>query len=147
MTAKKRQVLLLALLLVAVVWGIYNFTGDTQKRPPVIPDLPREVDQVRAEKPSESIEVEKYSKLEWGTDPFFWDPGMSDETPSVTIERTWILGGILYRGNNPSAVINRRIVRSGDLIDGATVVQIHKSSVRLEKDGLEFTLTLGKEKS
>ena len=147
MTAKKRQGIILAVFLITVIWGMYNLTGEKQNKQAALPDEPRKADLVRLEQPSGSIDVEKHSKLEWGGDPFCRNSGTPPESPAAETAPNWILGGILYDRDNPSAVINRTIVRSGDFIKGARVVQIHKSSVRLEKDGLQFTLTVGKEKS
>ena len=147
MTARKRQGIILVVFLITVIWGIYNLTGEKQNTRTILPDAPQKADPVRPKQPSGAIDNEKHSRLEWGGDPFVRNPETSPESPSPAVPPSWILGGILYDEDNPSAVINRTIVQSGDLINGARVVQIHKSSVRLEKNGLQFTLTVGKEKS
>lgn len=147
MTAKKRQSIILAVFLATVIWGIYNLTGEKQNNQAAIPNQPQKAPLVRSNQLAGPIDIEKQSKLEWGSDPFFRNPGTSSESPATVVPPNWVLGGILYDRDNPSAIINHTIVRGGDFINGARVVQIDKSSVRLEKNGLQFTLTVGKEKS
>lgn len=42
------------------------------------------------------------------------------------------LNGIFYRVNNPSAIINGRLIRVGDVLDGAKIISIDKNSVTVE---------------
>lgn len=39
---------------------------------------------------------------------------------------------ILYKQNNPSAIVNNQIVHEGDKISGATIIKINKDSVEFE---------------
>ncbi len=41
--------------------------------------------------------------------------------------------------DNHSALIGTKLVREGDIIDGVTVVKIHKEEVEFEKDGKRWT--------
>jgi hypothetical protein len=50
-----------------------------------------------------------------------------------------IVKGIVYSKENPSAVIDNRIVHEGEKVSGATVVKINKDSVELEKNGKRWT--------
>jgi hypothetical protein len=49
------------------------------------------------------------------------------------------LTGIIYSEDNSSAMIDGKIVKEGDIIDGITVVKINKNDVELEKDGVKWT--------
>ncbi|MGC8744746.1 MAG: hypothetical protein ACP5T0_12775 [Verrucomicrobiia bacterium] len=42
------------------------------------------------------------------------------------------LNGIFYRVNNPSAIINGKLIKVGDVIDGAKIISIDKNSVTVE---------------
>ena len=52
------------------------------------------------------------------------------ETPS-----SFTLNGVYFSGGEGYALINNRIVKEGDIVDGATVVQIFLDEVELERDG------------
>jgi len=46
-----------------------------------------------------------------------------------------VLNGVFFSGNEGYALINNRIVRQGDKVDGATVTKIQLDEVELERDG------------
>jgi len=46
----------------------------------------------------------------------------------------FIVQGILYSQDAPSAIVNGRIMRKGDVISGVTVVEINKHSVEFEEN-------------
>ena len=50
--------------------------------------------------------------------------------------------GIVYSQDNPTAVVGSAIVHEGDMVSGATVIKINKSSVEFEKDGKRWTETV-----
>ena len=54
----------------------------------------------------------------------------------------WILHSTLVSSDRRTAVINNRVVSQGDRINGATVVSIQPSSVRLREKGREVTLMM-----
>lgn len=58
------------------------------------------------------------------------------ETPGVLT-----LNGVFFSGPEGYALINNRIVKKGDKIQGATVVQIYLDEVDLERDGSIIKLT------
>jgi hypothetical protein len=49
------------------------------------------------------------------------------------------LTAILYSEEKSSAIINGKIVKEGDTINGAKVVKIHADGVELERDGVKWT--------
>ncbi|MBN2453090.1 MAG: general secretion pathway protein GspB [Candidatus Omnitrophica bacterium] len=52
------------------------------------------------------------------------------------------LNGIMYKEENPKAIVNNVIVEEGDTVMGAKVVKINPKSVLLEYNGTEITLIL-----
>jgi MSHA biogenesis protein MshK len=54
----------------------------------------------------------------------------------------WVLNSTLISSDRRTAVINDRVVAQGDQINGATVVSIQPSAVRLRDNGREVTLVM-----
>jgi hypothetical protein len=51
---------------------------------------------------------------------------------------------IVYNEHNPSVIIgSRTIAREADVIDGVTIVKIHKGKVEFEKEGQSWTRKIG----
>ncbi len=50
-----------------------------------------------------------------------------------------VIKGIVYTVDNPSAIIDGRIVYEGDNVSNATIVKINKGSVEFEMDGKKWT--------
>lgn len=46
-----------------------------------------------------------------------------------------IVKGIVYSEDEPSAVIDTRVVREGETISGVTIIKINEDSVEFERDG------------
>jgi len=147
MDTQKRQKIIYLLFAIAVIWGIYNFMGTST---PTTADTPKPAAGVVANKTvpqTAAIDVKTYSTLEWGRDPFYRGKKQQFQPTVKPTKSHWLLGGILYDNKRPSAVINKKVVRGGDIINGARVVQINKETVTLDKEGLQFTLTIAKDKS
>lgn len=63
---------------------------------------------------------------------------LGDKIKKELTEKRFVLHGIAYDINGSSAVINDNIYRVGDIIEGAKIVEITKTRVRLlEKNGAE----------
>lgn len=80
----------------------------------------------------------------WGRDPF--QRAQSEKSPASSSFRgdeTYALTGILQRGSGSLAIINRVLVREGDILYDARVVRIEAASVHLVKDGEEIILRMG----
>lgn len=73
-------------------------------------------------------------------------PTAKAATSYVSVKKTkgprWILHSTLVSSDRRSAVINDRVVVQGDRINGATVVSIQPSAVRLREKGREVTLMM-----
>ncbi len=63
--------------------------------------------------------------------------GSSDE--GFTGNETFLIRGIVYSEDNPSAVIDTKIVYQGDIYKGAKIVKINIDSVEFEADGKSWT--------
>ena len=67
-----------------------------------------------------------------------------DETGKKAPEKKpdFVLSGIMYDPKKPEAMINDKIVKAGDTVDGATVVEIKRENVRMNYNGREIRLDL-----
>ena len=54
----------------------------------------------------------------------------------------WVLSSILFSANRQSAIINDQLVKRGDNIKGARVIEVEKDRVRLNKKGKIIMLKL-----
>jgi len=57
----------------------------------------------------------------------------SDQTGPMAVK------GIVFSKNNPSAIIDSRVVREGEIIDGITIVKINKDSVEFQMGDKHWT--------
>lgn len=73
----------------------------------------------------------------WGSSPF----SFSASSRSGGLEGI-ILNGIVWDKNNPYAIVNNDVVKVGDKLGGATVIEISEKDVILEFDGEKHTLKL-----
>ena len=75
-------------------------------------------------------------------------PSASDAThyvaPKAVGRPRWSLSSTLVSTERRTAVINNKVVSQGDRVNGATVVSIDSSSVRLRAGGREITLVMYK---
>jgi len=147
MDARRRKTIVYTLFGLALLWGAYNFSGNKREHPQPGPAPTKEVEAVRARPSPKLIDIEEHSSLAWGKDPFYRGKRLPVSRPSEPVKPRWFLDGILYDEKTPSAIINKKIVRNGDNIDGARVVQIDKQKVTLEKNGLRFTLVITKDRT
>jgi len=58
----------------------------------------------------------------------------------------WVLTSTLVSAGRRTAVINDRVVARGDRVNGARVMSIQPSAVRLRKNGRDITLMMLKKK-
>ena len=62
---------------------------------------------------------------------FLWPATKGTEVTPRDIKVT----GILYSEDNPSAIVNGKVVKEGDIINDVKVIKIHKSNVEFEDKG------------
>ncbi len=77
-------------------------------------------------------------------DPFGWqevkEPVKEEKVelrpaPSLTIQ------GLVWGGHFPQAIVNNKVLRVGDTIEGARIVDINKEGVVLYFDGQQYNIT------
>ena len=150
MSPRTRQIIIGIAFVAAVIYGIGEFTGaDDKTARPVNPqpNMPTATANPQASNKG-ILDTEKYEQLPWGRDPFYLARNEKTTAPAPSSTPvTWTLNGILFNALSPSAVINKRVVKPGDRINGARVVKIDKRQVTLEKDGAQIVLHIHKETS
>lgn len=72
-------------------------------------------------------------------------PAPARSAPAAPKGPRWRLHSILISPQRRSAVINEQLVGLGDRINGAVVIEIQASSVRLRSRGRDVTLALPKQ--
>lgn len=75
----------------------------------------------------------------WGRDPFALSQLTGGSAESVG---NFVLSGIVWDERMPVAIINQKLTKSGDGIDGCRVVEIRRSSVTIVCDDKPFELQL-----
>lgn len=143
MNENKRKKFLSFVLVVATIWGAYNFLQKHDKEVEHKQSDTNPAVSATSTPPTVSrlINIEQKSRTAWGEDPF--RPKKSVKTPARNVS-TWHLSGIVYHGEMPLAIINKRPVRAGDTIDHAKVIEIKAKRVILEHNGRLLTLTVAK---
>lgn len=86
------------------------------------------------------IQQEDEWKKPWGKDPF----GEAGVTFELGGPSSFSLSGIVWDEKMPVAIVNDKLLQTGDLIDGCQVKTIFKSSVSLSCDDKIFELKLFK---
>ncbi len=148
MKTTTRKIIVFACFILAVIYGLYNLPGgDKTKKAAVPASGDKESSAVQGTTRMNDIDTDFYSSLEWGRDPFYRAARKNNKYAKTPECPEWILNGILHDNNSPAAVINKQIIRIGDTIDGARVMQIEKQKVTLERNGLQFDLYISKDKS
>jgi hypothetical protein len=81
---------------------------------------------------------QRKGSMDWGRDPFVLpSPSVAGEPHQVAneMDRPFSLSAIIYNNGTGAAIINGRIVRTGDQIEGMEVSEVHSDRVLL-KEGL-----------
>lgn len=84
--------------------------------------------------------IERADFAEWGRDPFVQEQRFLEQPKELNRLK---LSGISLRGKDHYALINTRIVRVGDDIEGMTVSAIEPDRVILKYQGKQHILNLG----
>jgi len=79
--------------------------------------------------------------LQWGRDPFAL-PGPA--APGVSTDGEFHLSAIIYRAGHGVAIINNKILRRGDMIEGRRVAGIFQDRVLLQGPAGEKELRVNK---
>lgn len=147
MKTATRQRMVYATLAVAIIWGAYNllWTEPRKPLPPVEVDVPVQMPTTSTAVRIDKHDIDRIAAAGWGYDPFKSSiKPRSHTTDKPKKDLKWILSGIVYNEHAPMAVINRKTVRPGDVIDNARVVTINQKTVLMERNGKRFTLRVTK---
>ncbi len=148
MSEALRKKLIYATLPLALIWAAFSMLGkkDMPDAPDpsatTVPDAPAPI--VKSE--PARIDLEYRKDAPWGRDPFRTPTAATSPEPrrSGAEKLALVLAGIVFSNNQPMALINNQMVRVGDRIGTAIVVEIDKGSVTLEDQGRRFKLTVSK---
>jgi hypothetical protein len=149
MTEGTRKKIVYALLPLALIWAVYSLSNRNTTPPDSAPTGSISPDSVIVLTKSNDVsgDLEARRNSPWGKDPFGFPTRTSSAgqgRPSPAQSLAWVLAGIVYNHQQPMALINSRLVKVGDKLGTATVVEIKQESVTLEQEGRRIILTLGK---
>lgn len=155
MNDRVRQGILVIILITACIWGYQNIFGEKRRRPSPPPAAAVPTAGLIAANPGSSAttvdsavtipDLDELQAEAWGTDPFRWQAPPAKSTgarQTAAPKPEWRLTGIFFSENGPIAVVNDKLVRVGETIDQAKVVDINKKQVTLRTGGKERVLTL-----
>lgn len=148
MNVQTRQRILFVILPLAMVWGAYNLfwnDNDTKSVAPPNAVIQPTAEVTKTDPTPGKPDLERVKAAEWGADPFRtlikWAGKPADKPKE---ELKLILSGIVFNERSPMAVINKKTVRPGDMIDGARILSIDRRSVTMERNGRRFQLKVSK---
>lgn len=151
MNEAMRKKMIYVLLGAAIIYGAANLPGGSDnKKEKAVVEQPKPANKRLTAPPTQTIDVEYFSSLSWGSDPFYRE---SHDNATITRSDTpgktsrWILNGVVINDKATVAVVNKKIVHIGDKIGDARVVAITKDKVVLEQDGSEFSIHITKDES
>ncbi|SYZ72508.1 hypothetical protein TRIP_C20623 [Candidatus Zixiibacteriota bacterium] len=149
MDPKVRKLIVFCVFIAAIIYGTANLIGTSAPPPAPVPEPAHHEAKPSLAAKSTFIDIEKYRSLAWGSDPFSRENNRLAivTTPTAPERPVWTLGGILYDETHPAAIVNGRIVRKGESVNGAVVSHIGRNQVILQKDGEEISLSIAKDKS
>ncbi len=144
-----RKRLIFALLVVTAIWGYFSITGRKARTVPVSSPA---LTEVTTPPPATEAEpfwdtlVANYRLRPWGNDPFYRTRLTPTTTPANDAVALRLLG-ILYREVGAQALINGRIIKEGDIVDGYRVTAITRDFVTMQGAGRTIELRVAKEAS
>lgn len=135
MTEARRKKIVYAALVLAIIYGTYNFTIG---RKPIQVTPPATIKPIDADSLAlivrDSLDITDISAADWGRDPF------GSHRRAAVPTRSWELKGIVYSETAPLAYINGHRVGINDRVDGARVVRIDRKKVTMEFNGRNFDI-------
>jgi hypothetical protein len=146
MTEGRRKAVVFAVLIVAVIWGIYNNPFSTNKKPSAgsTVDQPSVYATERPVQSDQAVRSSRYADLkDWKADPFHRN-AVPRSTPNGKVEAGpyFHLSAISRSDRQSMAIINGRVVGEDGEIDGWAVAEIGDNSVVLSKGSEEIELKL-----
>ncbi len=129
-----------------------RMTSEKYPSGPIVPINPRVetakiITPAAATSPGKMPKEEKKEKKPEIRDPFLPRIEQAVQNSTYSIKQflmNYKVSGILYDDKGPTAIINSKVVRIGDIIVGKTVVDIEKDKIILMENGEVFVLELQK---
>ncbi|MDD5270581.1 MAG: hypothetical protein PHE80_05250 [Candidatus Omnitrophica bacterium] len=138
MDKNKRQIMILAVVILAFV--VFLLAAAMKPKPARKPaaQAPGAAVNAVANKPAEALSPGKSSFPSWGRDPF--------AVGSVPVQATGdlSLSGIFWDAKKPVCLIDGKMLKAGDEISGAKVLEINKDTVLLKVGDELRTLRVGR---
>ncbi len=155
MTEKKRKQVIFAILVLAVIWGIYNQPWKHYGASPALQEKTEAASTKAAAAPvmAAAVSVQMVPSTasfatEWTVDPFRCAPttttSKSSDAPPEAVAVP-VLQGIMTAGDKPVCVIGGNILKPGDKVGQWRVHAITADKVELERvtDRRHITLSAG----
>ncbi|MBU1318417.1 MAG: hypothetical protein KKG33_06650 [candidate division Zixibacteria bacterium] len=148
MTEKRRKYIVYGILVVAVIWGIWNnpFTAEKKNKPGMSEQAPPPsgpADMVATIAPADIGSVGLTDTQDWKDDPFVRRKAPQRQGAQVSEAPVQFkLSAISSSGGGTMAIIDGQIVKQGGAIDGWTVASIDGNSVLLKKGSENVKLNL-----
>ncbi len=147
MNENLRKKVVYGTLVLAIIYGAYNFWPESRADKPTASRLSAQpvATAVATAISTPLIDTAAMESAPWGADPFrvVAPPPSAPKTARSTVPGLR-LSGILYNQTYPLAIIDGKSVGVGDQIKGATVISIDRRRVTLDHRGKQYTLTVSK---
>lgn len=142
MSEKKRKRLVYAIFVLAVIWVIFNIpSAKKHTQYAYDDDYADESDQLAASLlVNDSVSTAISYAGEWGSDPFVWKETHKESKTSKSYN--FNLSAISKSNSEYWALVNGKILATGDEIDGWKIIKIAKNRVVLSKNGKTIELTI-----
>lgn len=146
MTEKRRKSIVYGILVVAIIWGIWNNPFAAKKKEM---DTPQPVPANSAQVANAGIAApvvagdDSIGGLSWKDDPFVRDRAPRRHTDAVSKKAVqYKLSAISTSGGGSMAIVNGQILKQGGTIDDWMVAGIDDNAVLLKKGSENLKLTL-----
>jgi len=137
-TVRKR--IMYGVLVLAVLWGVYNLDFGADNPDPSPAGASRTAVETKVQQtspPSQQVDIARHESAPWGADPF---RVIKRTRKAPTVRPEWNLKGIIFNNERPMAIINNRTLMVGQTVEGATITSIDKHRVLLNYSGERITL-------
>ncbi len=154
--SKKEKTILLLIFLIFAVAGYFLFilwAEQYKQQGLIIQNIlpttkPSTISQEAREAPAGKDGIPVRGEASAFRDPFLPSNKIADNKIPIQVQKKALIGlkvsGILWDKMVPSAIINSKVVKIGDLISGKTVVDIEQDKVIVMEDGEIYILKLKK---
>ena len=95
---------------------------------------------------AQPLKTEKVEyKAEEASDPFFTEQEIEKPVEEEVVEKKPLpqltIQGLIWGGNFPQAIVNNKVLRVGDSIEDARIVDINRDGLVLYFEGQQYNLT------